>query len=148
MLAKLFASSASLSSGSGRRMFSRADILKSLDKSKINRKTFIKKELTENPEFFKAFPHMQALFNAKPAEVGGTNAEDKIDENPKYYHDQQVGFKDPSGRSDAGYFDSLLHHHNQYMIPKDKEEAIRENERNFIEAYLSPEGPNKWMSKE
>jgi hypothetical protein len=34
------------------------------------------------------------------------------------------------------------------MIPKDKEEAIRENERNFIEAYLSPEGPNKWMSKE
>jgi hypothetical protein len=85
MLAKLFASSAS--QVSGRRMFSRADILKSLDKSKINRKTFIKKELTENPEFFKAFPHMQVLFNAKPAEAGGTNTEDKIDDNPKYFHD-------------------------------------------------------------
>lgn len=77
MLGKLFASSATLAQGSGRRMFSRADILKSLDKTKINRKTFIKKELTENPEFFKAFPHMQAVFNVKPAEAtGGANAED------------------------------------------------------------------------
>ena len=84
MLGKLFASSAS--QVSGRRMFSRADILKSLDKAKINRKTFIKKELTENPEFFKAFPHMQVLFNAKPAEPGSNN-EDKIDDNPKYFHD-------------------------------------------------------------
>jgi len=47
-------------------MFSRADILKSLDKAKINRKTFIKKELTENPEFFKAFPHMQVLPRDRP----------------------------------------------------------------------------------
>ena len=87
MLAKLFASSACLPQVSGRRMFSRSDILKSLDKNKINRKTFIKKELTENPEFFKAFPHMQALFNGKPAETGGSNTDDKIDDNPKYYHD-------------------------------------------------------------
>jgi hypothetical protein len=34
------------------------------------------------------------------------------------------------------------------MTPQEKEEAIRENERNFIESYLSPEGPNKYMSKE
>ena len=63
--------------------------MKSLDKSKLNRRVFIKKELTENPEFFKAFPHMQALFNAKAADSSrsGVNAEDKIDENPKYYHD-------------------------------------------------------------
>ena len=58
MLAKLFASSTCIAQGHGRRMFSRADILKSLDKNKVNRKVFIKKELTENPEFFKAFPHM------------------------------------------------------------------------------------------
>jgi hypothetical protein len=34
------------------------------------------------------------------------------------------------------------------MAPREKEEAIRENERNFVEAYLSPDGPSKWMSKE
>jgi hypothetical protein len=34
------------------------------------------------------------------------------------------------------------------MTPKEKEEDLRENERNFVEAYLSPEGPSKWMSKE
>ena len=156
MLAKLLASSttaSSLTSGVGRRLFSRADILKSLDKNKINRKAFIKKELTENPEFFKAFPHMQAIFNVKAGETqgsgaGGSAGEDKLDDNPKYFHDQQVGFKDPSGRTEAGYFDSLMHQHNQYMTPKQKEEAIRENERNFIEAYLGPEGPSKYMSKE
>ncbi len=62
MLSKVFANS---STSMSRRMFSRADIMKGLDKSKINRKTFIKKELTENPEYFKAFPHMQAIFNVK-----------------------------------------------------------------------------------
>lgn len=126
MLAKLLGTSStasSLTSGCGRRLFSRADILKSLDKNKINRKAFIKKELTENPEFFKAFPHMQAIFNVKAGETqgsatGGSAGEDKLDDNPKYYHDNQVGFKDPSGRSDAGYFDSLMHQHNQYMTPK------------------------------
>ena len=32
------------------------------------------------------------------------------------------------------------------MPPRDKEEMIRENERNFIESYESPTGPMKWQS--
>jgi hypothetical protein len=153
MLAKLFTSSTGMLTyaGGSRRMFSRADILKSLDRNKVNRKTFIKKELTENPEFFKAFPHMQALFSADKEESKGgaaTAGEEAIDENARYQENEQIGFKDPSGRSDASYFESLFHQHNHYLSPKDKEEAIRENERNFVEAYLSPQGPNKWMSKE
>jgi hypothetical protein len=149
MLAKLFTQTTAAST-SGRRLFSRSDILKSLDKSKVNRKVFIKKELTENPEFFKAFPHMQGVFSIKQGEPGatGAKAEDRVNENMSYQHQETVGFKDPSGKSDATYFDSLLHQHNQYMTPKDKEVAVRENERNFVEAYLSPEGPSKWMSKE
>jgi hypothetical protein len=63
MLVKLLINSSK--KNSGRRFFSRADILKNLDKSKVSRKNFIKKELTENPEFFKAFPHMQSVFNAR-----------------------------------------------------------------------------------
>jgi hypothetical protein len=34
------------------------------------------------------------------------------------------------------------------MGPQDKEEAIRENERNFVESYLSPTGPMKYLTKE
>jgi len=34
------------------------------------------------------------------------------------------------------------------MATKEKEEAIRENERNFVDAYGAPTGPFKWMSKE
>ena len=43
--------------------FSRADVLKKVDRSKVSRKNYIKKELTENPEFFKAFPHLQTILN-------------------------------------------------------------------------------------
>ena len=31
------------------------------------------------------------------------------------------------------------------MGPQEKEELIRENERNFIESYESPSGPMKWL---
>lgn len=34
------------------------------------------------------------------------------------------------------------------MSPAEKEELIRENEKNFIESYGSPTGPTKWMSAE
>lgn len=67
MLGKLFTSSTGQSVG--RRMFSRADILKNLDRSKVSRKAFIKKELTENPEFFKAFPHLQGVLPPKEGTV-------------------------------------------------------------------------------
>ena len=57
MIAKLLASSSTascLTSATGRRLFSRADILKSLDKKKINRKAFIKKELNKWAQVVKA----------------------------------------------------------------------------------------------
>lgn len=45
------------------RTFSRAQIMKKLNKSNISRKDFIKGELQSNPEFFKAYPHLQAIFS-------------------------------------------------------------------------------------
>lgn len=41
---------------------------------------------------------------------------------------------------------AFRHHHNQYMTTQDKEEVIRENEKNFVEAYGSVTGPIKYMS--
>jgi hypothetical protein len=43
--------------------FTRANIMASLDRGKISRKQFIAKELKENPEFFKAYPHLQTVFH-------------------------------------------------------------------------------------
>ena len=71
------------------RAFSRANIIKELDKSKISRKTFVKKELTENPEFFKAYPHMQSIYGVEE------EREENRDEEP-YQNDMQVSFKDPN----------------------------------------------------
>ena len=66
MLGNLFKkTAAAATSSSGQRMFSRADIIKGLDRTKVSRRVFIKKELTENPEFFKAFPHMQVVLGPK-----------------------------------------------------------------------------------
>ena len=44
---------------------------------------------------------------------------------------------------------SILHQKNQYFKTKDKEEMIRDNERNFVEAPgISVDGPFKYMSKD
>jgi hypothetical protein len=130
-------------------MFSRADIMKGLDRSKISRRVFAKKELTENPEFFKAFPNAQAILNERDEKKNSALKQetDFNEDHPYYKKDAVLGFKDPSGKNDEGYFQGLLNQHNQYMTPKEKEEAIRENERNFIEAYQSPTGPSKYLSK-
>lgn len=32
------------------------------------------------------------------------------------------------------------------MPPKEKEEILRQNEKNFVDAYESPSGPFKWLS--
>ena len=80
------------------RAFTRADIHASLDRTKVNRRLFIKKELTDNPEFFKAFPHMQTVFGA--IETGKRDNEMSAEALNKdatpYQHDKQLSFKDPN----------------------------------------------------
>jgi hypothetical protein len=157
MLGKFIAAAATTTTTctTGRRMFSRADIVKGLDRSKVNRRAFIKKELKENPDFFKAFPHMQKTLNyRKPGEESATrrqggdssSKDNKLVDEPKYFEDKRVAFKE-AGETNPPFFESLLHHQNQYLAPQDKEEAIRENEKNFVEGYLSPSGPMKWLNE-
>ena len=153
MLGKLFkhtTTTAASAPCTGQRMFSRADIIKGLDKSKISRRAFIKKELTENPEFFKAFPHMQVVLAPKVEKEETSSkkvsGEENLADNAEYHEDMHLGFKDPSGKPEAGYFESLLHHHNHNMAPREKEEIHRQNEKNIVDAYESPTGPFKWLS--
>ncbi len=81
--------------------FSRADILKSLDKTKVSRKQFIKKELTENPEFFKAFPHLQGIFDQNE-EPENKKKQDRV----SYKEDMVLNFKE--NKQEEPYFETLL----------------------------------------
>ena len=69
------------------RLFGRGDILKSLDPTKTSRRQFLKKELVENPEFFKAFPNMQAVFNVD-------EEKEKLSDKAYYQHDMTLGFSE------------------------------------------------------
>ena len=48
-----------------------------------------------------------------------------------------------------GFFESLLHQHNRYLTPEtESEEMVRDNETNYVNGYMSPNGPIKFMSKD
>jgi hypothetical protein len=111
-----------------------------------SKEKFIKREMQENPEFFKAFPHLQ-----KPL-YEHINPEMK---NQQYLNDiKQTEFLDRTeleadSTKNSNYYDSLFHQHKRYMeATEDKEDMLRENEVNFIQGYNSPAGPFKYMSAE
>lgn len=93
---------------------------------KLSNSNFLKRELRENPEFYKAFPHLA------PAE----------------YNEQTQKITD--AYREAPFFQSLLHQHNDYMTPLDQPEMLlRDNERNFVEAqHANVEGPHKYLTEE
>ena len=67
------------------------------DPSKMSSRQFIERELKENPEFFKAFPHLQPVFE----EATKPNGE------KKYLDKKIVNFSDLAEK--PGYFEGLLH---------------------------------------
>jgi len=53
-----------------------------------------------------------------------------------------------SSSHDTGYFESLFLQHDNHLVPEgEKEEMIRDNEINYIQAYQGPLGPLKYMSE-
>lgn len=70
---------------------------KNEQKPKASRKEFIRRELTENPEYFKAYPHLQFMFEIKN--------ENELHDPVKYHHDKQIIVKDRT--KEVPYFESL-----------------------------------------
>lgn len=92
-------------------------------------------ELNQNPEFFKAFPHLKPKAEEllektqfKKDELDKVNLANDVEDNP-------------------GYFESLLHHHKGYSDKNDFEKA-RDNELHYVDGYHSGASPFKWMSAE
>ena len=122
------------------------------DLKSLQSREFIETELKENPEFFRAFPHLQTILNEKE--------EDEDDPPPqtndKYYfgkgsnYEAHKAFTFGGLNEKPGYFGSLLHQQNDMKAKVTDEDSIHnENERNFIEGSLaSVEGPFKYLTKE
>jgi hypothetical protein len=53
--------------------------------NKVRSERFFRRELKENPEFFKAFPHLQAMFDD-----GKTPKDQKVSVTDKYQGDKQI----------------------------------------------------------
>jgi len=87
--------------------------------------------MKNNPEFFKAFPHLQdSIYRVANPEA----------KEPQYIDNlKSTDFFEPedlkSDRShNSHYFDSLMHQHTRYMdLETEKEEMIRENEINYVQ---------------
>eukprot|EP00357_Protocruzia_adherens_P001811 CAMPEP_0114981838 /NCGR_PEP_ID=MMETSP0216-20121206/5759_1 /TAXON_ID=223996 /ORGANISM="Protocruzia adherens, Strain Boccale" /LENGTH=553 /DNA_ID=CAMNT_0002343539 /DNA_START=119 /DNA_END=1780 /DNA_ORIENTATION=+ len=79
--------------------------------------TFLKKELSDNPEFLRAFPHLEGRI---------PNVNYKTEE------------KQP-------FIESLTYSSQRRNIPEDEVEEIQN--KTFVDGYRTPRGPIKWMSE-
>ena len=52
-----------------------------MDLRKISHRDFLDREITENPEFFKAFPHLQAHVRPEDELLSGQDELEPLDEN-------------------------------------------------------------------
>jgi hypothetical protein len=103
-------------------------------KQKNKKRELLKKEMTTNPEFFNAFPHLRD--KAFP---------NKEDDQSILNNDSQVMLNLDTKKS--SYFESLKRNYENFES-KTEEEKVRENEANFVDAYSRREGPKKYMSRE
>ena len=96
---------------------------------KISKSHFITRELKENPEFFKAFPHLQGpAYQLLHPDHDAQSLEYMNNIRSRTMFDKE-DLKSESGER-GGYFQSLLHQHNEHMplTAAEKEEMVRDNE--------------------
>ena len=79
---------------------------------KLKNSEFFNRELKENPEFFKAFPHLQQMFDESKHTF--ENEYGEVEEELKYVDDKMVNFSGMEG--EKPYFNSLLDQHKDTMM--------------------------------
>lgn len=101
-------------------------------KQRNKKRELLKKDITTNPEFFNAFPHLKQIAFPDRVKNGNTTFETT---------EQQFEESNPT------YFDSLKWKYKDFDLKTDAEK-VRENEQFFVDAYSRREGPKKFMSRE
>jgi len=127
------------------RHFAANDGFKSKTQMRASKSEFLNRELKENPEFFKAFPHLQKpIYDSQMPDANSQEYMNDLQSNELFDKSQLK-----SQSNEDGYFQSLLHHHNKYLTPDhESEEMIRDNETSFVDGYQGPAGPFKYMTEE
>jgi hypothetical protein len=102
---------------------------------KLNREEFLKREITTNPEFFKAFPHLENIIKSE------NNIEGNLTEHIKENYFVEKGI--PQDK----YFESLLYKHKGYENSlKNQDEKMTNNVTSFIDGNSELHGAKKYMS--
>jgi len=99
------------------------------DQEKKRRAELLKQEITSNPEFFKAFPHLKVALDVGKEEFEGF----------------EVAPMKKTKQSD--YFGSLLHKYNDNENLT-RDEIDNTNDDRFVDAFTTRDGPKKYLSKE
>lgn len=111
-------------------------------KDKEKRVNLLKQEITSNPEFFNAFPHLKPKIIDEELDVPEHSVNTEINNNYDLSIDRDIRDKKEN------YFESLLNKHKGYENAlKLKEEKEIDNKAIFVSAY-STEGPIKFKSAE
>ena len=127
---------------------------------KINRKDFLQRELTENPEFFNAFPHLapegEAFLKNRDYLDGKTDTTGEVQNEGYTFNPEKKDFsrlrlkEEPRKRRDetrVDFFNSLEHHYTGNHL-KSETEMMRDNEIKHVDAYTTIEGPKKYLTQE
>jgi len=92
---------------------------------KLSNSKFLTRELKENPEFYKAFPHLA----------------------PEMYQEETHKFIEKTSKEP--FFQSLQNQHANYLRTNNAEQMLTENEKNFVQAAQAHvEGPHKYLTEQ
>lgn len=121
--------------------------LKGIDPSKITKKQFLQAELAQNPEFFKAFPHLKPIAKRTINE----NYNEKNDPYDQIHSDIKAkNYKFAKDYGDSlydGYFDSLRQHRKD-LQKLTEEELEKKAEAHHVDSAYHTEKAKKWMSEQ
>jgi ribosomal protein S18 len=107
------------------------------------RMKLLQREITSNPEFFNAFPHLKEKIKLDYMESNNEEVESFLSQN------FEVKPSEESQEKKSNYFESLLNKHKGYSrVFKDEIEKELEDKAKFIDGYNTETGPIKFMTRE
>jgi small subunit ribosomal protein S18 len=109
------------------------------------RTNLLKREITDNPEFFNAFPHLKEVIKREEM----LNPEEDLTHHlSSNYQIKEEDQNSEIQEKKENFFESLLHKHKGYEnMLKTKGQLEINNKKIFVEGYQDPKGPIKFMSK-
>jgi ribosomal protein S18 len=119
--------------------------IKLMDKEEKERRSqILKREITDNPEFFNAFPHLKQIVKREDMEDNQVDIQKHISDN--YFIKEEDKNKDIKQKK-SSYFESLVGSYKSYEDVLKTDRGDIDNVNTFAEGYKSLSGPMKYMSK-